>query len=190
MLDSVINHIRGRIISHKCGHCGKNLCVSKGVKINNPRYITFGNNVFMGKHAEIYPYPTDCFKPQIIIGDHVCIGDYNRFACADKLIIEDDVLFAAYVHISDHSHEYRDVSRPIHKQGIFSKGPVIIGKGSWLGFRSEVLSGVKIGEHCVVAAGAVVTHDVPPYSVVAGIPAKIISKYDFSSKKWISVKSN
>jgi len=187
-LSDLFNHIRGvfaswRIANRSIG--GNHLCISRGVKIHHPECVSIGNRVFIGKGEEIYPYLSDhsAGYPKICIGDRVCLGDYNRLACSDSLIIEDDVLFAAYVHISDHSHEYRNVDLPIWQQGIFSKGPVRIGKGSWLGFRAEILSGVTIGEHCIIAAGAVVTKDVPSYSIVAGVPAKVISQYDFQTKQ-------
>ena len=77
------------------------------------------------------------------------------------------------------------MSLPICKQPIIHKGPIIIKKGSWLAFGCHILSGVTIGEHSVVAANSVVTKDVPPYSVVAGNPARIVKQYDFEKKKWV-----
>jgi acetyltransferase-like isoleucine patch superfamily enzyme len=62
------------------------------------------------------------------------------------------------------------------------KDQVLVGEGSWIGFRANILSGVTIGKHCVVAAGAVVTRSVPDYCVVAGCPARIIKKYDFQMR--------
>ena len=168
----------------------KNLRISRRVIITNKKQITFGNNVAIDHDAEIYPVGGDGetkYSSKVCIGDNVFIGAYNRFACCDSLVIEDDVLFAAYVHITDHSHEFRDINLPVHAQGIFEKGPVKIGKGSWLGLRCNILSGVTIGEHCIIAAGAVVTKDVPPYSIVAGIPAKVIKRYDSVCNKWVSV---
>ena len=69
-------------------------------------------------------------------------------------------------------------------QKLISKGPIIIEDDCWLGFESEILSGVHIGKHSIVAARAVVTHDVPPYCMVAGNPAKIIKKYNFETRRW------
>jgi len=102
--------------------------------------------------------------------------------------IGNNVLFAGYVHITDHSHGYEDIEKPISKQHLISKGPVIIEDDCWLGFNCEVLSGVHIGKHSIVAARAVVTKDVPPYSIVAGNPAKVDKQYNFESKKWEKVK--
>lgn len=165
----------------------KNLVVGDNVILRNPECVFFGDNVKIGHDAEFYPltnYHGKTFKPKIIVGNGTIIGDYNRFACQDEVLIEDNVLFAAYVHITDHSHEYRDIDCSISSQGTFSKGPVKIGEGTWIGIRCSILSGVTIGKHCIVAAGSVVTHDIPSYSVVAGAPARIIKQYDFKNKKW------
>lgn len=94
------------------------------------------------------------------------------------------MLFAGYVHITDHSHGYEDITQPILKQKLISKGPVIIEDDCWIGFGSEILSGVHIGKHSIIAAHAVVTKNVPAYSIVAGNPARIVKKYNFETKKW------
>jgi acetyltransferase-like isoleucine patch superfamily enzyme len=161
------------------------LRISENVRITNKDRVQIGNNVTIGKNVDIFPVG-GAYPSKVIIGNNVNIGDYNRFASCDCVEIGDDVLFAAYVHITDHSHEFKDINKPVVKQGVFSKGPVNIGNGSWLGYRSEVLSGVTIGEHCVIAAGAIVTKDVPPYSVAAGIPAKVIKRYDFDKEDWVT----
>lgn len=71
---------------------------------------------------------------------------------------------------------------------MISKGPVIIEDDCWLGFNCEVLSGVHIGKHSIVAARAVVTKDIPPYSIVAGNPARVIKQYNFETKLWEKIK--
>lgn len=111
----------------------------------------------------------------------------NRIGCDFKIIIGDDVIFAPHVHISDHNHSFKDISIPIWAQGITSKGPIEIGEGSWLGFGCQVMSGVKIGKHCVIAAGAIVTKDIDDYCVAGGNPAKTIKRYNPETKKWEKV---
>ena len=184
--------IKALLFTIKSNNRSTNLCIGKNVHFYNPRSIKIGNNVKIGHDTEFFPllkYHNHNYDPKIVIGNNVIIGDYNRFACCEQIIIEDNVLLAAFVHITDHSHEYRNVYTPIKEDGIFSKGPVKIGKNSWIGIRCSVLSGVTIGDHCVVAAGSVVTHDVPPYSVDAGSPAKIIKKYDFIKNEWVNANN-
>ena len=73
------------------------------------------------------------------------------------------------------NHNFEESSKRIDEQGVTTK-PVIIGNDIWIGANAVLLPGVTIGDHSVVAAGAVVTKDVPPHSLVAGVPAKIIKK--------------
>lgn len=171
----------------KFGNRPKNLTIKNDVLFLHPGHIFWGNNCSVGQRAAICPLHSHNGKnyPSLIkIGNNVSIGAYDRIASAYSVTIEDDVLMAAFVHITDHSHGYEDVSVPIYKQDIIHKGPVVIGKGSWLSFGCHILSGVKIGEHCVVAANSVVTKNVPPFCVVAGNPARIVKRYNPDTKIW------
>ncbi len=167
--------------------CGKNFRIGKEVKIQNHRYIEIGNNVGIGKHSYLLPcvqYAGIKYSPKIKIGSNVWLGIRTSIACIDEVIIGNDVLFAGHVHITDHSHGYEDIKVSIKNQPLISKGKIIIEDQCWLGFSCEILSGVNIGKHSIVAARAVVTKDVPPYSIVAGNPARIIKQYNFEAKQW------
>lgn len=183
----IIPRIRGRLLSHKLAGAGKHFTVSKAVKIFHPDRISFGDYCDIGEGVVFAPlcysggkkYPSN-----IKVGNNVHFGTQDRIASMNEVIIEDDVLFAAFVHVTDHSHEYRKVGLPIREQSVYSKGPVHIMRGAWLAFGCHVLSGVTVGECSVVAANSVVTKDVPAYSVVAGNPARIISRYNFETQCW------
>jgi carbonic anhydrase/acetyltransferase-like protein (isoleucine patch superfamily) len=120
----------------------------------------------------------------IVIGDRTHIGGGSLIDAAQRVFIGDDVLISFDVVIMDHdSHALefekrrRDVSDWMHGRKDWSQvaqGPVIIGNKSWIGVRAIILKGVELGEGCVVAAGAVVTKNVPPWTVVAGVPARVI----------------
>lgn len=171
----------------KFGNRPQNLNIGKDVVFLNPHHIYWGENCSIGQRAAFCPLHQHMGQeyPSVIrIGNNVHFGAYDRIASAYSVTIEDDVLFAAFVHITDHSHGYEDINEPIWKQHIIHKGPVVIKKGSWLAFGCHVLSGVTIGEHSVVAANSVVTKDVPPYSIVAGNPAKVVKRYNLKSGKW------
>lgn len=167
---------------HKSGSCLK--INWKGVEIKNPRYISIGDHVYINKHVELLAAPNMDKQPELIIGSNVHFGKYNCIGCSNKIVIGDHVLFAPYVHITDRNHAFEDIHTPIWLQPTTSSGPVIIGGGTWLGFGAQVMPGVSIGRHCVIAAGSVVTHDIPDYSVAAGVPAKVIKTYDSASKQW------
>lgn len=181
-----MNWIRGKwFLITTGGKISNNLNIGKNVRFKNKKLITVGNHASIGNGAEFFPLEQG-HPSRIVIGDGVVIGDYNRFASMNSIVIEDNVLFAAYVHITDHSHEYRNPAIPVVKQGVFTKDGVHICKGSWIGLRVSILSGVTIGENSVVAAGSIVTKDVPSFSVVAGVPAKVIKRYDFDKKEWVN----
>lgn len=126
----------------------------------------------------------EAVTPRLIIGNRVHFGKMNRIGCDNKIVIEDDVLFAPHVHISDRNHGFEDIHVPISRQKVTSKGSVVIGAETWLGFGCQVMSGVKIGRHCVIAAGAIVVKDVPDYCIVGGNPARILKQYNQETRKW------
>lgn len=191
LLDKLRYAFRWRLWSRRFGSVNGYVHIGENVTFQNPDTLHFGKGVQIGKHSYFLPlkqFRGVRYHPSIIIGDNCWIGIRNSFAAIDCIEIGKNVLFAGYVHITDHSHGYEDPNIPISQQTLISKGPVIIEDQCWLGFGSEVLSGVHIGRHSVVAARAVVTKDVPPFCVVAGNPAKIIKKYSFETSRWERVR--
>ena len=161
--------------------------------MQNPKCIYLGENVGIGSSTFFGPvteYAGIAYNPKIIIGDGTWIGKRCSIAAINKVEIGNHVLFAGQVHITDHSHGYEDVSRPIGPQPLISKGPVIIEDDCWLGFSCEILSGVHIGKHSIVAARAVVTKDVPSYSIVAGNPARLVKQYNHETGRWEKVPAH
>lgn len=188
----IIPEIRGFLLGFCFSGTKKRLSIGKSVKfMRGHKNISFGDNVSILHHALFSPlieFKGEQFPSEITIGNNVSIGAYTRIASKNKVIIQDDVLFSAFVHITDHSHDYREAGVPIMNQGLTSKGPVVVGKGSWLAYGAQIVGGgINIGNYSVVAANAVVTKDVPPYSIVAGVPAKVIMQYDFNEGKWKNV---
>lgn len=97
--------------------------------------------------------------------------------------IGSDVIIAQNVVMSGLNHGYEDVEMPIRLQPV-STGAIVIEDECWIGANSVITAGTRIGKHSVVAGGSVVTKDVPPYSIVAGNPAKVIRQYDAGEKLW------
>lgn len=176
---NIILSLRYGISPSKYVYFGKN------VRIVNPQYVDMGGQVFIDDDVELCVNQTmPGVTPKLLIGNRVHFGKMNRIGCDNKIVIEDDVLFAPHVHISDRNHGFEDIHIPISRQKVTSKGPVVIGAETWLGFGCQVMSGVKIGRHCVIAAGAVVVKDVPDYCVVGGNPARILKQYNLMTNKW------
>jgi acetyltransferase-like isoleucine patch superfamily enzyme len=107
---------------------------------------------------------------QLVVGDYVLIRD--NCSIGSNVTIEDYCTLSTEVMLITAGHDPVDMS--------YKAGPIVLKKFAWIGARAIVLPGVTIGEHAVVAAGAVVTKDVPPMCLVAGVPAKVIKKINRS----------
>ncbi|MBO5313458.1 MAG: acyltransferase [Clostridia bacterium] len=130
-------------------NCGNVFYAHTGVSILYPKNITIGNNVSMNR--------------------------YTTVTAREPITIGNDVLIGPYVVITSSNHRYEDVNVTINKQG-HKDEPIVIEDDVWIGANSIILAGVTIGKGSVVAAGSIVTKDVEPYSVVGGVPAKLIKK--------------
>jgi acetyltransferase-like isoleucine patch superfamily enzyme len=109
---------------------------------------------------------------RLTIGDHVFIGTGSELDVANSVSIGDHTLIAPGVFITDHGHN-TDRAHRLDEQGSYTAA-VVVGSDVWLGTRAVILPGVRIGNGAVVGAGSVVTTEVPPYAIVAGVPARQI----------------
>lgn len=170
--------------------------IGKKTKIIKPLILKNTNNISLGQNVTINEkvfLMTEFTKkgdivPNLVINDNVTIGNYNHIVCANEIIIENHVLTADKVYISDNIHCYEDINIPISMQGIKTKEKTIIGEETWIGENSSIIC-CNIGKHCVIGANSVVLSDIPDYCVAAGIPARIIKKYDFEKREWIKYDS-
>jgi acetyltransferase-like isoleucine patch superfamily enzyme len=112
--------------------------------------------------------------PVLRIGSGCYIGRFVQINATERVVLEDKVLVADKVYISDVDHNFSDPLTPVIDQGVISKGHVILREGCWVGTGAVILSGVTIGKNAVVGANSTVNKDVPDYAVVAGSPAKIV----------------
>jgi len=159
-------------------------------KLRNPHVITEGF-VFIGKRVELYARPG---YGRLILGRWVHIGDENRLRAhegtlrvGDKCVFGRDntmncyldieigaqTIVADWVYVCDFDHAFSDLNVAIKDQGIV-KSPVRIGSDVWVGTRVTVLRGATVGQGSVLAAHTVVKDDVPPYSVVVGVPGRVV----------------
>jgi len=155
-------------------------------RIDGKKYITICDNVSIQKHVWLFAGKFSETEPELIINKGCVIGDFNHIAAVGKVVIGKYVLTANRVYISDNLHNYDDISVPIMHQGVRFKSEVVIGDGSWIGENACII-GAKIGKNCVIGANAVVTHDIPDYSIAVGIPARVIKKYNQNNKQWEKV---
>jgi acetyltransferase-like isoleucine patch superfamily enzyme len=154
------------------------------MRLKNVANVFIKDDVIINKFAFIITVQVpDAEKPSLVIDSGSIIGHFNHIASANSVYIGKNVLTADKVYISDHNHQYADISKPVMDQGIYSNGIVSIGEGSWIGENVCIVS-AKIGKNCVVAANSVVTKDIPDYCVAAGIPARVIKQYDPGTNRW------
>ena len=157
-----------RMLAPLYQHRGRGSKVYWSVRMDTPPYRNFQ----LGKKSVIESYC--CINNAV--GD-VTIGDHTRIGIHCTVIgpvsIGNNVNLAQGITVTALNHNFEDVTRRIDEQGISTK-PVVIGDDVWIGANAVILPGVTIGRHVVVAAGAVVTKDVPDNCVVAGVPAKVI----------------
>ena len=147
--------------------------------IVNERYIHVGAHTMIGPHvtlsAGMVPGQACLTDPVVRIGDRCLLGRGSCVVGHLSIVIEDDVWTGHNVYITDQNHGYEDLDVPISRQAMPER-PVRIGAGSWLGHGTVVLPGATIGRHVVIGANSVVRGEIPPYTVAAGNPARVIKR--------------
>jgi acetyltransferase-like isoleucine patch superfamily enzyme len=149
--------------------------------------IEIGDETSIGPHATLSAgmlVPLDDGRdPLLTIGDRCQLGKGLSVVAHERVEIGDDTCAGHYVYITDQNHGYQNIDLPIRTQ-LWKNAPVRIGPECWLGHGAVVLPGADIGRHVVVAAGAVVTGTIPDYSVVAGVPARVVRRY-LPERGWV-----
>lgn len=167
-------------ISRQFREFGEGSKVTKLSNLSNPQCISIGSGVYIGHNCildAITRHQGITFSPDIRIGDNSNLGDFCHLGCINFIHIGKDVLVGRFVLFSDHSHgSTGDLTTevPPFKRQLVTKGGITIGDRVWIGDKVTILSGVTIGEGAVIGANSVVTKDIPPFSVAAGIPARVI----------------
>src|SRR5215211_4441106 len=154
---------------------GRGVYLDHGVYLHAcPAGITIGAETFVMKNAILHVYNfRDLPHAGITIGARSLVGESCVLRGQGGISIGDDVFLAPLVQILAVNHVYVDTTRPISHQGITAQG-IAIEDGAWIGAGAIILDGVRVGCNAVVGAGAVVTRDVPPYTLVAGNPARVV----------------
>ncbi len=133
--------------------------------------IRIGERVLVGRSSVVKTR-----AGQIEIGDDTSIGHECRIVTSHRLEIGRDVLLAARACVGASEHERGDLDTPISRQGLSKEGGLRIEDEVWVGLGAIVLDGLTLGRGCIVGAGAVVTRDVPPLAIAAGVPARIVGE--------------
>ena len=197
-----VNHIVAYKTLPKFGNNPKNLRIDLPRRIINPDRMFLGNNVFLGPGSFMiamthYPtmtmehpekkQPIQRFNSKIIIGDNVTSTADLQIAAQSEITIENDVMFAANIHINDAFHGYENANEPYKYQKISKIAPVLIKRGCWIGQNVVILPGVTIGQYSIIGANSVVTKSVPDRCIAVGSPAKVMKQWDENANRWVSV---
>lgn len=141
----------------------KNLGFGKGLEIHVGENVSFYHHVILQGSSKIE------------IGNNSFIGSYSVIGANELVKIGANVMIAQAVSIRDTDHAFSDLTIPMIEQGI-STAPVIIEDDVWVGYGAVITKGVRIGKGSIIAANAVVTKDVEPYSIMGGVPARLLKK--------------
>jgi acetyltransferase-like isoleucine patch superfamily enzyme len=160
-------------------HCGRGFVIEDGAELQGLSLLGlhFGDNVTIGRDAQIRPsgyYGRDV-GVGLRVGVNSNVGPASYIGASGGITIGDNVLMAPAVIVLSEEHNFAEHGVVIKAQGV-RHAPTEIADDVWLGARATVLGGTRIGRGAIVAAGAVVTRDVAPGCVVAGVPARVIAE--------------
>lgn len=180
----------------RLAHFGAGSQLAGGVSLSYPRQIALGENVSISPRVSLRANTTTipgiaigsgcsiqdaCIlsanQGRISIGDNSWLGPFCLVYGNGDVTIGNNVLIAAHSTINTVSHHASRCDIPINDQGIYCD-PVIIEDDVWIGMHAVVLQGVVVGRGSIIGAGAVVTRDIPPWSIAVGAPAKVIKRRD------------
>lgn len=184
-LQRLRHKIMSLLIRHQFSSCGRRFVLRNPRSIVGGKYIKIGDDFdcFPGLRLEAFDrHLSYKYTPKLIIGNRVSLNYDCHIGCVNYISIGDDVLIASGVYISDHAHgltDYSDIESPPSFREVTSKGSVIIDDNVWIGEGACVLPGVHIGRNSIIGANAVVSRNVPPYTIVGGVPARPIKTLIF-----------
>ncbi len=197
VMGSLVKAIRGRLRRIGFRRARGLTLIGRHVTLRNKRYISvgrnfiaedfaeiqglsrhgvvFGDKVTVGRFAMVRPsmYYGGPVGEGLVVGNDSNIGPYCYIGCSGGITIGSNVMMSPRVSLYAENHDFADVTRSMKSQGV-TREPIVIEDDCWLASHSVVLAGVTIGHGSIIAAGSVVTKSVPPYSIVAGSPARVI----------------
>jgi len=193
--------LRRLVLPHVFGAMGRNVTFGHHVTLRHTHKVSIGHNVVIDDYVVLDAKGSD--NQGISIGDGAMISRNTVLSCkggnirigkgaacgmnslihaeaGSDVVIGDDVTIGAYAYLAGAgNYELDRTDTPIKDSGFHSKGGIRIGHGAFLGAHVQVLDGVEVGPGAVLAAGAVVIRDVPPLTIVGGVPAKVLGHRRF-----------
>lgn len=183
-LDKALWYAKTQLIKFQYGHVGKHSYIGKVLFVQRKKNFFVGNNVriYPGMRAELTKE-----SAEIHIGDNVSIGqNFHVVSYSGKLFIGKDTTISGNVFITNVNHNYRQIGIHVLNQDMLEE-PTVIGENCFIGYGAVIMPGTTLGRQCIVGANAVVSGVYPDYSVIVGVPGRIIKKYDATQRDWVRV---
>ena len=176
-----IREIRCYYLRGRFAYCPMSVRFSKIAGLKGMDNISLGERVYFNDWIWLTTYCSTSVghKPVIDIGNNCNFGALNHITAINEVRIGNNLLTGKRVTITDHSHgtiNKEMMKTPPITRELVSKGKVVIGDNVWIGENAIILPGVTIGDGVIIAAGSVVTHDVPSFCVAGGVPATILKQ--------------
>ncbi len=189
--------LRHRLIQNRMQYkvrCGIQTKLHRPRLLEGAKYISLGDHTnvregsWLGAFPNQMPYTHDA-PPKLEIQDQVYIGSFACITVINSIVIESGSMISDYFYASDHTHGYDPRFGSPTTQPLTSKSPVRVGRNCFIGYRVTITPGVTLGESCVVGAHSVVTRSFPPFTMLAGVPARAIKTFDFTRGEWAGLAS-
>src|SRR5271168_4776246 len=189
----------GRVVSKVKSRClagllhAPGLHLGPGCVVRGSKFINFGRNLYVHGHLwmeAIEVYRTQRFNPRIEIGDDVSFSEGVHISCIERISIGKGVLFGSHVYVSDHNHgiykgpvQSHPQEPPLQRQ-LGGGGVVEIGDHVWIGDNVVIVGPITIGRGSIVGANSVVRTNVPEFTMVGGIPASVLKRFEPATGQW------
>lgn len=149
------------------------------------RQVSIGHHTVVGAESWINVNDRRSDRPVVIIGDNCFLGRRNFINAGEFVRLGDYCLTGPDCHFLGADHDFSSPFVPYATSGTITDGIIEVGANCWFGSSVIVLKNVRIGFGSVLGAGAVITRDVPPLSVVVGSPARIVQRFDVRDGAWV-----
>ncbi|RXK63767.1 acyltransferase [Stenotrophomonas sp. MA5] len=158
----------------------------RGGYLGPPAFISGSRRMYFGRAVRIFPgLRAECIGTgSLTVGDDVSIGQGFHVIASGSVEIGEGALISANVFVTDTDHGFDNPDLPILRQPNVIR-PTFIGRRCFLGVGARIQAGTQLGDGCVVGANAVVKGAFPPYSMLAGAPARVVKHYDFEQSAWV-----
>ncbi len=168
---------------------GPGCLIDRSVQILGWRSVTLGRNVVICEGSWINVNAYDPKETSISIGDFSLIGRRNSISSGKRIMLGPYTLTGPNCNIIGSDHIYSNPLQPYVTTGSTTDTVIVVEANCWLGASVTIIGNVVIGRGSVIGAGALVTKDVPPFSIAIGSPARIVKRFDFSSNRWVRAEA-